>query len=128
VTAIPVGPGDTAASSLFPDGVHAVNVGLAMFADPPRGHGASVLALDWRPAAGADRGIGLLVARLDDDTAVSGQPGDEVGQRVAAANGAAVERILAARPVLVDVRPARDAIPFLGGSGRALLQIGRAHV
>jgi hypothetical protein len=111
-------------SQLFAAGVHALNIGLASFAEPPRVHGGTVLQLDWRPPAGADREMGLLVARLDDDTAEGAEKGDVIGQRIAAANAAAVGRILAARPVLADVRPAREAIAFLGGSGPALLHSG----
>ena len=115
--------GGAVGSTLFPTGLHAVNVGLAGFAEPPRAHGATVLQLDWRPPAGADRDLGLLVARLDDDLAEPGVA-DQVGRRVADANATAVARILSARPVLVDVRPAGEVIPFLAGDGRALLHSG----
>lgn len=96
-----------APARLFPAGVHALNVGLAAFAAPPRAHGATVLQLDWRPPAGGDRELGLLVARLEDD------PDDPVGARVRAANETAMARLLQARPMLVDVRPAREAIAGL---------------
>ena len=89
------GPG-----ALFPGGVRALNVGVAEFSVAPRAHGAAVVPLDWRPPAGGDRELGLVLARLEDDL------DDPVGARVAAANRLAVERLLAARPVLVDVRPA----------------------
>jgi hypothetical protein len=96
-------------STLFEGGVHAVNIGLAGFAEPLRQHGASALQLAWRPPANADRELGLLVARLEDD------PDDTTGARVAAANAKALERILGARPTLLDVRPANEAIPGFGG-------------
>jgi hypothetical protein len=96
-------------STLFEGGVRAINIGLAGFAEPPRQHGATALQLAWRPPANADRELGLLVARLEDD------PDDTTGARVAAANGKAVERILGARPTLLDVRPADEAIPGFGG-------------
>ena len=38
-------------STLFERGIHAVNIGLAGFAEPPRAHGATVLQLAWRPPA-----------------------------------------------------------------------------
>lgn len=101
---------------LFPAGVHALNVGLAAFADPPRAHGASVLQLDWRPPASGDRELGLLVARLEDD------PDDPIGARVRAANETAIARLIQARPMLVDIRPARQAIPAL--AGRTILHAG----
>ena len=102
-------------SILFPDGVRAVNVGLEMFAQPLTASGATVAKLDWRPPAEGDRALGLLLARLEDD------PDDPIGRRVAAANATAVERLLAAQPMLVDVQPARDA---LGLGDRQLLHAG----
>jgi hypothetical protein len=98
------------------DGVRAINVGLAGFAEPIATHGGTVLTLDWRPPAGADRELGLLLARLEDD------PDDAIGRRVSAANAGALERILGARPALVDVRVARDAIA--GMTDRTLLHSG----
>src|SRR5437773_12537285 len=107
-TGAPAGP--------LSDGVRAINVGLAGFADPIRAAGAPVVALDWRPPAAGDRELGLLLAWLEDD------PGDRVGGAIAAANGRAVERILAAQPALVDVRLATEAIDGL--AGRMLLHSG----
>ena len=34
---------------VFRAGVHAINVGLAAFTEPPRTHGATVTQLAWRP-------------------------------------------------------------------------------
>ncbi len=104
-----------AGTALFPDGMRAVNVGLAGFADPLRANGADVAPLDWRPPAAGDRELGLLVARLDDDT-------DGIGAQVAAANTLAVGRIIGARPMLVDVRPAAEVIEDF--RGRSLLHSG----
>jgi hypothetical protein len=75
-----------------------------------------VVQLDWRPPAGGDRSLGLLLARLEDD------PDDLVGRRVAAANAEAVARLLQARPLLVDVRRAAEVIPEL--QDRVLLHAG----
>ncbi len=102
-------------SLLFPDGVRAVNVGLEMFALPLADSGATVARLDWRPPAEGDRSLGLLLARLEDD------PDDPLGRLIAAANATAIERLLAAQPMLVDVQPARDA---LGIGDRQLLHSG----
>ncbi|MBV9357642.1 MAG: DUF1116 domain-containing protein [Chloroflexi bacterium] len=93
-----------------------VNVGLSSFAEPPRLYGATVDDLDWRPPAAADAALGLLLARLEDD------PDDPHGARVAEANATAMQRLLGARPVLRDVRPARQAIAGLGE--RQLLHAG----
>jgi len=105
-----------ASAALFPAGVHAINVGLAAFAEPPRAHGATVLQLDWRPPAGGDRELGLLAARLEDDS------DDPVGARVRSANQTVMTRLLEARPTLVDVRPAGKAIPVPGD--RTILHAG----
>ena len=112
---------------LFDGGIRALNVGVAEFALSPRAHGASVLELDWRPPAGGDRDLGLLLARLEDD------PDDPIGSRVAAANARAVERILAAAGdpatavILLDVvlgygahpDPAGALVPAIEGAIKA---------
>ena len=105
-----------APADLVTDGVRAINVGLAAFAEPIRASGAPVVALDWRPPAAGDRELGLLLAWLEDD------PGDPIGARIAAANGRAVDRILGAQPMLVDVRLASEVIDGL--AGRMLLHSG----
>ena len=93
---------------LVSDGIHAVNVGVVEFALAPRAHGATVTQLDWRPPAAGDRGVGLLQARLEDD------PDDPLASRIVAANARALDRILAARPMLADIRRAADTLPALG--------------
>jgi len=90
--------------------VKIVNVGLSTFAEPLRAAGADVLQVDWRPPVGGDPATALLIAHLAAD------------ERVAAANAAAVERILAARPMLLDLKPAAETIPGLGA--RTLLHAG----
>lgn len=105
----------TASTELLPGGIRAVNVGLDMFATPIAAAGIPVASLDWRPPAEGDRDLGLLLARLEDDA------DDPVGRAVAAANATAVERLLAAQPMLVDVRPAAEA---LGLRERQLLHSG----
>jgi hypothetical protein len=93
---------------LFAGGIRALNVGVSEFALSPRAHGATVLELDWRPPAGGDRDLGLLLARLEDD------PDDPIGSQVTTANARALERILAARPMLVGMGRAADLLPGLG--------------
>jgi hypothetical protein len=95
-----------------------INIGLAEFGGPPAAQGARVLQVDWRPPAEGDRELGLLLGRLADDA------GDPIGAAVATANATALERLLSARPMLVDVRPAREAIPALAGPRRKLLHAG----
>jgi hypothetical protein len=101
---------------MLPNGVQALNIGLAGFAEPIAEAGATVLNLDWRPPAEADPQLGMLIARLEDD------PDDVIGAVVAAANRTALDRLLGASPFLVDVQPAGDAIPGL--TGRMLLHSG----
>lgn len=91
-------------STMFADGIAAVTVGPDMFATPLVAAGVPVSALDWRPPAEGDRTVGMLLARLEDDA------DDPVGRTVAAANALAVERLLAAQPMLIDVAPAADAL------------------
>ena len=61
-----------------------------------------VVSVDWRPPGGGDRpsALALLAARRAG-----------VAARVEAANARVVERLLGARPFLVDVRPAREVVP-----------------
>ena len=101
---------------MLPNGVQALNIGLAGFAEPIAAAGATVLNLDWRPPAEADPQLGMLIARLEDD------PDDPIGTVVATANRTALDRLLGASPFLVDVQPAGTAIPGL--MGRMLLHSG----
>ncbi len=103
-------------SGLLGGAVRAVNIGLAGFVDPLLEAGAEAINLDWRPPAQADRELGLLVARLEDD------PDDSIGAAVASANRAALDRLLGANPLLLDVQPASGAIR--GFADRMLLHSG----
>src|SRR5262249_51230368 len=93
---------------LFAGGIRALNVGVSEFAISPRAHGATVLELDWRPPAGGDRDLGLLLARLE------AAPADPLGSRVPAGNARARERILAARRMLVGMGRAAALLRGLG--------------
>ena len=88
-----------------------VNVGLASFAEPIAAAGAAVTTLDWRPPADGDAESALRLARLFRDG------------RIDAANAIAIERVLAAQPMLVDLVIAREAIPALA-DGRLILHAG----
>lgn len=76
-----------------------VNVGVESFAEPPAARGARVVTLDWRPPAAGDAGLGAKLAGLVDEPAIE------------EANAVTVERMLAARPLWVDVAPAGEALP-----------------
>ena len=82
--------------------VRVVNVGLESFARDFAANGVGVVQVDWRPPAG---GRADLVAALDRI--------ERHAARVDAANREALERMLGADPVLVDVRPAHELIPGL---------------
>ncbi len=83
-----------------------INIGADLFADALDAQGIAVTRVAWRPPAGDQQALRILLA----DPAVD------------AANKIAVERMLAAHPVLVDVQPARDVIPAL--QERRLLHAG----
>ena len=87
--------------SLFTRDLEVVNVGLSSFADNITAAGGSATQLDWAPPAGADAELGWTLATLIGDP------------RVEEANRTAYDRYLAAQPRLLDVVPARDAIPAL---------------
>ena len=93
--------------------VRVVNVGLGQFAADLRGAGVDVVEVEWSPPA-ADPTALALADRLE-----SGTP---AGDRIDAANGEAVDRMLRADPVLVDVRTAEEAVP--GMRDRLLLHAG----
>jgi Protein of unknown function (DUF1116) len=83
-----------------------VAAGVEVFSAALRAQGASVTDVDWRPP-----GFGSA----DDLTQLALDP------RRAAANRIAVERVLAAGSVLVDVRPAREVLDL---GDRTLLHSG----
>ena len=94
------------------------NVGLDTFLRSVAENGGSAQALDWRPPAEGDAPDAWTPARLASDR------GDAqgVGARIDAANQQALERIVAAEPVLVDVAlHAREIWPDLE---RTLLHAG----
>jgi hypothetical protein len=83
--------------------VAAVNVGLASFGQAVRDQGAEAVDVDWRPPAGGDaEAVALLEALWG-----------RHGERVEAANAAALERLERARPKAVTVARAGDVVPGL---------------
>jgi hypothetical protein len=101
----------SASAELFGSELAAVNVGLSSFAETLRGQGVAVVDVDWRPPAAGDERLGRRLAAL---------VGDPV---VGEANRRALERVLGSQPLLVDVAPAREAIPALDGD-RLVLHAG----
>ena len=83
-----------------------INIGADLFADALEAQGMAVTRVGWRPPAGDQRALRTLLAE----------------KAVDEANKTAVERMLAAHPVLVDVQPARAVIAAL--EGQKLLHAG----
>ena len=101
-----------------PQPLSVLNVGLDAFLRSVTDAGGSAHALDWRPPGEGDPGDAWTLARLASD------PGDEqgAGARIDRANERALERIIAAEPVLVDVAlHAREVWPDMD---RTLLHAG----
>src|SRR6266487_1269612 len=94
-------------SDLFNSPLHIISVGADLFADALVTQGVPVTRVTWQPAAG------------NSDAVLSVLLGDP---RVNHANQEAVQRMMAARPRFVDVRPAGEAIP--GMHKRLLLHAG----
>ena len=90
--------------------VRVVNIGLAGFSRDLAAHNTAVAQVNWTPPAG---GRPELLAAL---MALSSEEAEK-------ANRLALEKILAAEPVLVDVRRAGELIPELE-AGRLMLHAG----
>lgn len=78
-------------------GLSVINVGADLFADAIEAQGITVTRVAWRPPAGDQHALMALLADPE----------------VEEANKIAVERMLSAHPVIVDVRPAHEVIPAL---------------
>ncbi len=106
------------ANDLLHDGLAVVNVGPELFVASVRAGGAPVAHVEWRPAGDGDPAFAWLLAQL------TGDPDDpeSPGSRIDRANQTAVERMLAARAVLVDVALRADEVwPELWANGRRTL-------
>ena len=84
-------------SKLLTEPLRVVNVGLQGFSDDLRSQQVPVVDVDWSPPAAGDPKLADLLSRLG-----SGSIGDEIEK----ANSEALERMLSAEPVLVDIIPA----------------------
>src|SRR6185295_14694634 len=86
---------------MLPRSVHAVSMGLSIFADALRDQGVDVAEVDWRPPAGGDPELLAPLTRL----------WGEYGDRVAAANVEAVARIENCVAQAVTVASAGTVVP-----------------
>lgn len=82
---------------LFRRGPRVVNLGLEGFAADLARLGVPVTHVDWAPPAGADVRVARRIAALDTD-------------HIRTANEIALRTLTDAEPVLVDCRPAREAL------------------
>jgi hypothetical protein len=104
--------------SLLHDRLSVINVGVESFGHSVSAHGATVAQVDWQPPGNADPALAWKLAQLTGDA----QDPDATGSRMDRANAQAVERVLAARPTLVDVAlHAREIWPDMD---RTLLHAG----
>ena len=92
--------------------VSAVNVGLSSFADAVREQGGAVVDVDWRPPGGGGAEVVAVLERA----------WGAHGERVEAANAAALRALEGARPHALTVAPAREVID--GFEGQVLLHAG----
>ena len=83
---------------LFEEPLQVVNIGIPTFSEEIIKQGANAVQLKWTPPAGGDPELLEMLKRLDDE-------------KVDRANQKALEAILAAEPVLIDVAPALEVIP-----------------
>ena len=76
-----------------------IALGLDLFADELRGLGVPVVGVEWRPTAGGDPRLVALLARLEHQRTT-----------IDAANQRAFDLLANGEPVLIDCRPAREAL------------------
>jgi hypothetical protein len=106
------------ASLLADEPLSVVNVGVDAFNQSLRDAGASVVPVDWRPVGDGDPKLAWTLAQLIGDA----DDPNAVGSRIDAGNQRAVERIISAQPMLVDVAlHAKDVWPDMG---KTLLHAG----
>ena len=98
--------------ALLQEGPRVINVGLESFAADLEARGVPVVHVGWRPPAGSDETTARHLATLRDGAAAAA---------IEAANASALGIITAAHPVLVDCRPAREA---MGLEERVVLHAG----
>jgi Protein of unknown function (DUF1116) len=101
-----------ALQTLFKESLTVVNVGLAGFAENVRAAGGACVALNWQPPASGDRDAGWALAQLMNHP------------RVEAANALAMQRFLAANPVLTGITTARDVLPGMAHGRRLITHAG----
>lgn len=107
-------------STLLSSSPSVVNVGLESFNESVTGNGGTAIHLDWQPPGDADPKLAWQLAQLMGD---STDP-EAIGSRIDRANDEACARVIAARPMLVDVALRADEIWPEMKSERILLHAG----
>ena len=107
-------------SSLLASAPKVLNAGLESFNHSVTQNGGSAMHLDWQPPGDADPKLAWQLAQLMGDA--SDPTG--VGSKIDAANEEACTRVLAARPMLIDVALRADAVWPEMKSQRVLLHAG----
>jgi hypothetical protein len=85
--------------SPLPTRVRVINVGLDIFARELARLDVPVAHVDWIPPAGGDAHLAAALARLE-----------SAREDIERANAVALDRLVSGEPVLVDCRPAREAL------------------
>ncbi len=85
--------------SLFSTSLQVTNIGVETFYNTLQDQRVASVQVDWRPPAGGDPMLAVLLQQLD-------QP------HIQAANQEAFQRINQAEPVLIDVKYAKDVLPM----------------
>ncbi|MGI9424215.1 MAG: DUF1116 domain-containing protein [Hyphomicrobiaceae bacterium] len=99
-------------SGLLDGPVKVINIGLKGFAEELDRQGVDVVQVDWSPPARGNPKLAELLSKMGASTSAG----------IDQANTEALNRMLAADPVLVDVIPASQAIPAL--KDRMILHAG----
>lgn len=97
--------------NLFSSKLRVLNIGLPSFARDMAEAGVEVVNLDWQPPAGGDEAVLKLLESLA-----------FAGNKISEANAQALERLLQADPILVDIGLAGEVMPGL--PPRTLLHAG----
>ena len=107
-------------SSLLDFPPQVLNAGLESFNDSVTQNGGAALHLDWQPPGDADPKLAWQLAQLMGDASDL----NAIGSKIDAANNEACARVLAARPMLIDVALRADAVWPEMKSQRVLLHAG----
>ena len=107
-------------STLLSSAPSVINIGLESFVESVTSNGGTAQHLDWQPPGDADPALSWQLAQLMGDAADPSSLGSKIDQ----ANTLACEKVIAARPMLVDVAPRADGVWPEMKSDRILLHAG----